>query len=91
LTGKVEVRNRYGLKKGAQLEAGQARVAGPGGRWKETPLRRDHFLSKLPSTEPDFTNAALIRIPPENVTASFNFPRSVSRINSEVDPLFFLA
>ena len=69
-TGKVEVRNRYGLKKGAQLEAGEARVAGPGGRWKETPLRRDHFLTKLPSTEPDLSNAALIRIPPENVTAS---------------------
>ncbi|MDA7934714.1 hypothetical protein N9B65_06695 [Akkermansiaceae bacterium] len=54
----------------ASLEAGEARVAGPGGHRKEPPLRRDHFLTKLPSTEPDLTNAALISTPPENVTGS---------------------
>ena len=50
-TGKVEVRNRYGLKKKELLEAGQARYAGSAGRWKETPVRRDHFLDTLPTTK----------------------------------------
>jgi len=54
-TGKVELRNRHGLKKGALVVAGQARVAGPAGRWQETPLRRDHFLTELPTTEPGLT------------------------------------
>lgn len=53
--GKVEVRSRHGLKKKELLTMGQARYAGPAGRWKETPVRRDHFLDTLPTTkiEPD--------------------------------------
>jgi len=47
--GKVEVRNRYGVKHQELLEAGQARYAGTVGGWKETPVRRDHFLDELPS------------------------------------------
>ena len=49
--GKVEVRSRHGLKKKELLKAGQARYAGPAGRWKETPVRRDHFLDELPTKE----------------------------------------
>ena len=49
--GKVEVHNRYGVKKTELLQAGQARYAGPAGRWKETPVRRDHFLDELPTKE----------------------------------------
>ena len=49
--GKVEVRNRYGLQHKELLQAGQARYAGPAGRWKETPIRRDHFLDELPTQE----------------------------------------
>jgi len=47
--GKVEINNRNGLKKTELLNAGQARFAGPDGHWKETQVRRDHFLDKLPS------------------------------------------
>jgi ferric-dicitrate binding protein FerR (iron transport regulator) len=47
--GKVEVCSRHGLKKKELLKAGQARYAGPAGRWKETPVRRDHFLAELPT------------------------------------------
>lgn len=54
-TGKVELRSLLGLKKGALLVAGQARVAGPEGRWQEIPLRRDHFLTELPDTEAEST------------------------------------
>lgn len=50
-TGKVEVFHRRGLKTTEQLEAGQARFAGPTGRWMETSLRRDHFLDELPTEE----------------------------------------
>lgn len=49
--GKVEVRNRYGLQHKELLQAGQARYAGPAGRWQETPVRRDHFLDELPTKE----------------------------------------
>jgi hypothetical protein len=65
--GKVEVRSRHGVKHQELLQAGQARYAGPAGRWKETPVRRDHFLDELPtkkiepavvSTE-DFTTSQL--------------------------------
>ena len=56
--GKVEVLNRYGLKKQDLIEAGQARVAGPAGRWKETEVRKDYFLTTLPTAEPgDFKGA----------------------------------
>lgn len=47
--GQVEVLHRRGLKIRSKLVAGQARFAGPSGRWKETPLRRDHFLDTLPT------------------------------------------
>lgn len=46
--GKVEILSRNGLKKSEILNAGQARYAGSDGHWKETPLRRDHFLDTLP-------------------------------------------
>ena len=49
--GKVEVRNRSGLQHKELLQAGQARYAGPAGRWQETPIRRDHFLDELPTQE----------------------------------------
>ncbi|MEN8681939.1 MAG: hypothetical protein ABF391_17995 [Akkermansiaceae bacterium] len=49
--GKVEVLHRRGLKKQERLGAGQARFAGPGGRWKKIPVRRDHFLDELPTRE----------------------------------------
>jgi len=83
-TGKVEVRNRYGLKKGALLVAGQARVAGPAGRWQETPLRRDHFLTELPSTEPKLANAELISIAPGNVTVSSTVVGLFNRIDDHI-------
>lgn len=51
-SGKVEVLNRKGVKKQLDVTTGQARVAGPVGRWQETPLRRDYFLSELPGIEP---------------------------------------
>jgi hypothetical protein len=51
-SGKVEVLNRKGVKKQLDVTTGQARVAGPVGRWQETPLRRDYFLSELPRIEP---------------------------------------
>lgn len=51
--GKVEVTNRHGLKETETLVGGQARVAGPVGRWKEAPLRPDPFLTVLPEVEPD--------------------------------------
>lgn len=50
-TGKVEVLNRQGLKQEEILEAGQARYAVTVGGWKETPVRRDHFLDELPTTK----------------------------------------
>ena len=50
-TGKVQVVNRSGLKNEEILEAGQARVAGPAGRWKEIRLNPDHFLKRLPEVE----------------------------------------
>lgn len=49
--GKVEVLHRRGVKTRETLGAGQARFAGPAGRWKETPLRRDHFLDTLPTVQ----------------------------------------
>ena len=49
-SGKVEILNSKGLKKQEVLEEGQARKAGPAGRWSNIPLRRDHFLTKLPSS-----------------------------------------
>ena len=58
--GKVEVTNRHGLKKGETLVGGQARVAAPAGRWKETPLRRDPFLTVLPEVDStEFAKAVL--------------------------------
>ncbi|MBT8044796.1 MAG: FecR family protein [Verrucomicrobiae bacterium] len=51
-TGKVEVLNRYGLKRKQLAVADEAWVAGPAGRWKKIPLRRDHFLKQLPKTAP---------------------------------------
>ena len=51
-SGKVEILHRKGVKKQLVSTAGQAHVAGPVGRWKETALRRDYFLSELPKTEP---------------------------------------
>ena len=48
--GKVQVVNRNGLKKEEQLEAGQARIAGPAGRWNETELDGERFLRELPET-----------------------------------------
>jgi ferric-dicitrate binding protein FerR (iron transport regulator) len=50
--GKVEILHRKGVKKQLVSTAGQAHVAGPVGRWKETALRRDYFLSELPKTAP---------------------------------------
>lgn len=47
--GRVEVVNRYGLKMQETITAGKARMAGPAGRWREIPLRRDRFLSTLPT------------------------------------------
>lgn len=49
--GKVQVVNRNGLKKDEMLEAGQARIAGPVGRWKETELDGERFLRELPKTD----------------------------------------
>ena len=49
--GKVEVLHRRGVKAVERLAGGQARYAGPAGRWKETPLRRDHFLDALPASK----------------------------------------
>jgi len=49
-SGKVEVLNRHGLKLKEVIGAGQARVAGPAGRWHETELRRGAFLTELPTT-----------------------------------------
>lgn len=46
--GKVQVFNRNGLQKKEILEAGQARVAGPAGRWQEARLDSGPFLKKLP-------------------------------------------
>ena len=57
-TGKVEVLNRYGLKKRELVAAGRARLAGPAGRWHDIPLRRDHFLAELPAAEPQPVRAA---------------------------------
>jgi hypothetical protein len=51
-TGKVEVLSRRGLKRSEVIEAGQARIAGPAGRWKGTAPRSDHFLTKLPDKVP---------------------------------------
>jgi len=51
-SGEVEITNRYGLKRRETVTVGQARVAGPAGRWNETPLREDHFLTGLPVSEP---------------------------------------
>lgn len=83
-TGKVEVRNRYGLKKRELLVKGQARVAGLAGRWQETPLRRDHFLTELPSTEPKLANAELISIAPGNVTVSSMVAGLFNRIDDHL-------
>jgi len=49
--GKVKVLSRHGVKHQELLKAGLARYAGPAGRWKETPVRRDHFLDTLPTKE----------------------------------------
>jgi hypothetical protein len=51
-TGKVEVLNRHGLKLSEVIEGGNARVAGPAGRWKSTVARSDHFLTELPDKAP---------------------------------------
>ena len=51
-SGKVEILHRKGVKKQLLAVTGQAHVAGPAGRWQETALRRDYFLSELPKTEP---------------------------------------
>ena len=48
--GRVEVRHRQGLKTTTQLTKGEARFAEPTGRWREIPVRRDHFLDELPTT-----------------------------------------
>lgn len=50
-SGKVEVLHRSGLKTRELLVAGEARFAGPAGRWEKVPLRRDHFLDELPTTQ----------------------------------------
>jgi len=50
-SGTVEVKNRSGLMTKEILKSGQARFAGLAGRWKEIPLRPDHFLDELPVTE----------------------------------------
>jgi len=47
--GKVELSHHLGAKSTDVLKAGQARYADPKGYWKKTPLRRDHFLDKLPT------------------------------------------
>lgn len=49
-TGKVDLLNRYGLKREQLAVEDEAWVAGPAGRWKKIPLRRDHFLTELPKT-----------------------------------------
>ncbi|MBK1825799.1 hypothetical protein JIN81_02110 [Haloferula rosea] len=50
-SGMVEVQNRSGLMTKELLTEGQARFAGLAGRWKEIPIRPDHFLNELPITE----------------------------------------
>ena len=50
--GEVEVAHRKGLKEKELLIRGQARVADSTGKWQMTPLRRDHFLNKLPPAAP---------------------------------------
>ncbi len=50
--GKVEVRNHHGLKKSELLSGATARIAGPAGRLKSTPVRPDEFLTSLPSGLP---------------------------------------
>ena len=58
--GRVEVVNRYGLKKRETVTAGSARVAGPAGRWRSTPLRKDRFLSTFPAVgQPWLENAIM--------------------------------
>lgn len=49
--GKVEVVNRSGLRKRERLVAGQARFAGPAGRWNEIKVRPDLLLEQLPATK----------------------------------------
>jgi hypothetical protein len=51
-TGKVDLLNRYGLKREQLAVEEEAWVTGPAGRWKKIPLRRDHFLTVLPKTAP---------------------------------------
>lgn len=50
--GKVDLLNRYGLKKQQLAVEDEAWVAGPAGRWKKITLRPDHFLKQLPKTAP---------------------------------------
>lgn len=50
--GRVELLNAHRQTAGELLEAGQARVAELDGRWSETELRRDSFLTALPEREP---------------------------------------
>lgn len=50
-SGMVEVQNRSGLMTKEVLVEGQARFAGLAGRWKEIPIRPDHFLVELPIAE----------------------------------------
>jgi hypothetical protein len=76
---------RGGLER--QLGAAQARVAGPTGRWKETPLRRDHFLTELPSAEPELANTALISIAPGDVTVSSTVVGPYARIEDLRSPV----
>lgn len=50
--GKVEVLNRRGQRHQENLSAGQARVAGPAGRWQEIPIRPEDFSTRLPTASP---------------------------------------
>ncbi|MFK7909972.1 MAG: hypothetical protein AB8F34_05145 [Akkermansiaceae bacterium] len=50
--GKVDLLNRYALKKKQLAVGDEAWVAGPAGRWKKIPLRPDHFIKQLPKTAP---------------------------------------
>jgi hypothetical protein len=76
-SGQVEVMNLNGLRQIERLGAGQARVAGPAGRWIATEPDPTLFSKKLPQTE-ELVPASTVIVNQRESPSQFAFAGEVS-------------
>jgi len=82
LQGKIEVSHRVGLKTSELLSGTAARIAGPAGRLKATPVRPEDFITSLPPSLP-FVHMSFDSVESEQLTVQGTHP-SVPYINARL-------